>query len=80
LFRVGTTALVALTLGTAYSISGNIDSLYLPLQQKTITYYYEGKHHPTPPLDPSKYEEPKKVVAVTGSNKGKLMSIQTPKP
>ncbi len=75
IFRVGTTALVALTLGGAYSIAGNSDSLYLPLQQKSITYYYEGKHHPIPPADPTKYEEPKKVVTVIGKAKGKHLSI-----
>ncbi|OUS07333.1 hypothetical protein A9Q81_01250 [Gammaproteobacteria bacterium 42_54_T18] len=79
LFRVGTTALVALTLGGAYSIAGNSDGLYLPLQQKTITYYYEGKHHPAPPADPTKYEEPEKVVTVTGSSKGKPLGISQPK-
>ncbi len=79
LFRVSTTALVALTLGGAYSIAGNSDSLYLPLQQKTITYYYEEKHHSEPPADLSKYEEPKKVVKVTGSSKGKPLVMVTPK-
>jgi len=79
IFRVSTTALVALTLGGAYSLAGNSDSLYLPLQQKTITYYYEGKHHPVPPVDPTKYEEPEKVVTVTGSSKGKPLAISQPK-
>jgi hypothetical protein len=78
LFRVGTTALVALTLGGAYSIAGNSDSLYLPLQQKTITYYYEEKHHLKPPTDPSKYEAPTKEVKVTGSSKGKLPATTKP--
>ncbi len=76
LFRIGTTALVAFTLGGAYTVAGNFDNVYLPLQQKTITYYYEEKHHPVPPADPSKYEEPDKVVTVTGSNKGKSPGSQ----
>ncbi len=80
LFRVSTTAAVAFTLGLAYSIAGSVDFLYLPLQQKTITYYYEGKHHTAPPADPSKYKEPEKVVTVTGVSKGKPLSIQSPKP
>lgn len=78
-FRVGTTAAVALTIGTAYSIAGYFDNVYLPLQQKTVTYYYEGKHHATPPVDPSKYEEPQKVVSVTGSTKGNPLSISSSK-
>lgn len=79
-YRFYTTLAVALTIGTVYSIAGNSDRLYLPLQQKTVTYYYEGKHHLTPPSDPSKYKEPQKVVTVTGTSKGKPMSIHSPKP
>jgi hypothetical protein len=79
LFRIGTTAAVALTIGIAYSIAGNVDSFYLPLQQKTVTYYYEGKHHAIPPSDPSKYEEPKKVVTVTGASKGNPIAMPSPK-
>lgn len=71
----GATAMVVLTLGGAYSIAGNSESLYLPLQQKTVTYYYDNKYHPIQPTEPSKYEAPKKVVTVTGATKGKPLSI-----
>jgi hypothetical protein len=70
-FRVGTTLSVALVLGAVYTLAGNYDKLYLPLQHKTVTYYYDHKIQLKPPQDLTKYDAPRKVVTVTGSPNGK---------
>jgi hypothetical protein len=76
LYRGLTTALVLGLTTAVYSTVGNSDDMYLPLQSKTVTYYYDGKTHPVPPKDPAKYEKPRKVVTVTGSSKS--TSIKSP--
>ncbi len=71
-YRVGTTVLIVVTTMSAYSLGGSVDWVYLPLQQKTITYYYDDKIQLDPPKDLSRYEVPRKVISVTGSTKRKL--------
>lgn len=78
-FRVGTTAAIAILLGGIYTLAGNFDNIYLPLQHKTVVHYYDGKVQPTAP-DMDKYEKTKTEVEVTGSTKGSVWRTTSPLP
>lgn len=73
-FRVGTTATIAFILGLVYSIAGNCDYIYLPLQNKTVIHYYDGKSHPTPPPK-EQYNKIKTDVNVSNTSKPKYLGI-----